>query len=68
MVGIVHTVVSTVGWHAFFMSCTVSYILPDLRFLWRPAIIRSVKDATEQGVTHQQAIDLYLKPTEIIPL
>ena len=30
---------------------------------WPPAIIRSVKDATEQGVTHQQAIGIYFPPT-----
>ena len=26
---------------------------------WRPALLRSVKDATEQGVTHQQAMEQY---------
>jgi hypothetical protein len=26
---------------------------------WRPAIIRSVKDAKDQGITNQQPIDLY---------
>jgi hypothetical protein len=26
---------------------------------WRPTFIRSVKDARAQGVTQQQAIDLY---------
>ena len=34
---------------------------------WRPTIIRSVKDAKEQGVTHQQALKLYFPPQPEIP-
>jgi hypothetical protein len=30
---------------------------------WHPEIIHSIKDAKEQGITHQQAIDLYFPPT-----
>jgi hypothetical protein len=31
---------------------------------WRPAIIRSVKDAKNQGITNQQPIDLYFPQIE----
>jgi hypothetical protein len=34
---------------------------------WRPAIIRSVKDAKEQGITNQQAINIYFSPMERNP-
>jgi hypothetical protein len=31
---------------------------------WRPVFLRSAKDAAEQGVTHQQAIEQYFPPAE----
>jgi hypothetical protein len=35
---------------------------------WRPAIIRSVKDAKDQGITDQQPIDLYFPQIEQNPV
>jgi hypothetical protein len=35
---------------------------------WRPAIIRSVKDAKNQGITNQQPIDLYFPQIERNPV
>jgi hypothetical protein len=35
---------------------------------WRPAIIRSVKDAKDQGITNQQPIDLYFPQIKRNPI